>query len=206
MLKKVNIKKSKEGNAFLYFKNNNPIKSKKAVSEMVAYVILISIALGLALAVYTYLTYVVKIIEPVKDCKDGTTISLDSYECDNNLRTITLRIKNNGRFNVNGVIVKFSDNSSKTPVTMLIPDYKDIFGGIAFAPTKGHYTFSSLNPGSVQNAKFSNMISSTETYNPAEGIIKVVQIQPFITDKKKIACVGSIITEPLNNPVCDIVL
>lgn len=179
-------------------------RNKRGVSEMVAYVILISIALGLALAVYTYLTYVVKIIEPVKNCKDGTTVYLESYSCDNISQTITLKIKNNGRFNLDGVIVKFSDNSTKSPVTMLMPDYS-AFGGVSTAPTKGHYTFSLLNPGSVRDAKFSRMISSTEIYNPADGIVRVVQIQPFIADKKKIACLGSAITEPLNDPVCDIV-
>ncbi len=184
-LKKVNFKNFK--------------KNKRGVSEMVAYVILISIAMGLAVAIYAYLNYVVNIVKPPVECKEGTSISLEDYGCDPVLHEINLTIRNNGRFNVDGIIVKFSDNSSKEPIIMLKPQYSGT-SGIFLAATTGHFSFDSLSPGEDNNiriAKFTIIQDDGSLYPIKEGTLKTVNILPFIRDKKKVACTGTAIKQPL---------
>lgn len=208
MLKQADLKKiikNKKGNAFPHFINNNKLlKCKKAVSEMIAYVILISIALGLAVAIYAYLSYVVNIVKPPIDCPEGTTISLESYECDTLTGYIRLTIKNTGRFNVDGIMAKFSDNLSKEPVVMLQPNTAGT-EGMPGQTTPGHFSFALLSPGTSKVAQFSPVNESNLPYITLDGTVKLVQIQPFKKGKRKIACIGTIIKEPLTNPECRIV-
>jgi len=204
MLKKVDLKvlkKDKKGNAFLHFKDSHDLlKCKKAVSEMIAYVILISISIGLAVAVYAWLVYFPPIVNEPINCKEGTSISLESYNCTSE-GIITLSIKNTGRFNIDGIIAKFGNDSNKEPTEMLIPKYS---ASLPSAPKPGHFSFT-LEPGKIHEAKFKNITSDNTDYNPAGGIVRVVKIQPFIIDdRKKIACIGTTIPEPLLNPICDI--
>lgn len=186
MLKRVNLKKLR--------------KDKKAISEMIAYVILISIALGLAAAVYAWLRYFPPIINEPVGCKEGTTISLENYSCTSD-GNIILTIKNTGRFNIDGIIAKFGNDSDKEPVTMLKPNYTVV---LPAAPTPGHFSFN-LTTGKSKEAKFNSIKSDNTPYNPSGGIVRVAQIQPFIMDKrKKITCIGAVIKEPLINPECKI--
>lgn len=183
--------------------NSQELDDKRGVSEMIAYVILISIAIGLAVAVYAWLNVVTNIAKPPIDCKEGTTISLESYNCDNFTGTITLIIKNTGRFNVDGIMAKFGDNLSKEPVAMLKPEYIGT-AGFPAAPTPGHFSFN-LTTGTNQKVKFSRMKDDNTLYEPSGGIVKVVQIQPFIRDKRKIACIGTVIKELFSDSECKIV-
>ncbi len=181
------------------FKNNN---SKNAVSEMVAYVIFISIILGLIASVYSYLSYVAVAIKPSVDCNEGTKVLLNSYSCDSVNGIINLTIKNNGRFNVNGIIAKFSDNLSKAPVTMLKPNYD----GVTSPPseTTGFFSFASLSPDSSQDAKFFAILNDSSEYVASDNTVKMVDIQPFVEEKEKIVCIGTVIREKLDNPICKI--
>ena len=81
---------------------------KRAVSLMVAYVLLITIAIALSGMVYTWLKWYVG---PAKEigCDEGTTLVIQShnYNCDNNLLEMTIR--NKGRFSVDGFVVRVSD-------------------------------------------------------------------------------------------------
>src|SRR3990167_3334945 len=101
-------------------------KNKRGVSEMVAYVILISIALSLAVAVFAWLKITGEsAVKPPVDCKEGTTIMLESYNCERDpitgepMGNMILTMKNNGLFNIDGVIVKVSDDIGKEPVDLL---------------------------------------------------------------------------------------
>jgi hypothetical protein len=70
-------------------------KNKKAVSELISYVLLVVLALAMAGGVYAYLKFYAQSPLPEGPC-DGISISLIDYSCENNLMTI--KIKNTGRF------------------------------------------------------------------------------------------------------------
>ncbi|MEM0465726.1 MAG: hypothetical protein QXW97_03445 [Candidatus Pacearchaeota archaeon] len=157
-------------------------ENKKALSEMVAYVILISIALGIALSVFSWMVIIAKGANQTVECKEGTSVTLESVNynpADNNL---FFSIKNNGRFNVNGVIIAVGNNSSK-----FIPYY--FKPPIGAGTTRGHYDFGDfpLSPGDTKNdIKF----YAESEYSCKDRTIRIVQIQPYIINSKnkKIVC------------------
>lgn len=85
--------------------------NKKGISEIVSYVLLIVLGLGLATATYFFLSgYVNPFNEG--ECPDGVAITVTNYTCGDNHIDITL--KNNGRFNLAGVIINGINNSDGT--------------------------------------------------------------------------------------------
>ena len=125
--------------------------NKKAVSLMLSYVLLISIILVLSIGVYSWLKLVAN-VEPEVDCKDDTSIIIKDYSCDptSTISNFDLTLKNNGRFSVEGVIVTVGNDSSKTPMTYLVPNK---MGGLL----RGHYYFLDLlKPGEEVTVNFFN--------------------------------------------------
>ncbi|MDD5193498.1 MAG: hypothetical protein PHF67_02830 [Candidatus Nanoarchaeia archaeon] len=179
-------------NRFIHFRNENDSKSihymngKKAVSEIISYVILVAIVLFLATGVYIWLKTASN-ATPVADCKTDTSVVVSSYEC---LGDIKLSIKNNGYFNVDGIILSVGNDSQREPDTYLLSSY--LTDSLA-----GHYDFiPSLTPGETREAKF---ITKTDEGN-LKFNVSVIKIQPFIIDKnEEIICQNSVIKQNLDN-------
>lgn len=138
--------------------------NKRAISEMISYVILIAMAVGLSIGVFIWLKDVIN-VSPKIDCKDGTSLRLDDVACTSNIITIT--VKNNGNFNIDGFIIQASENINQIPTKKLVSIY-----GVN-AP--GYYEFDSPlkpsdNPMEVGFAK--------------EGPVELIQIQPYIKNEK----------------------
>ena len=82
------------------------IKNKKAVSEMVSYVLLIVIAVGLSVLVFAFLRlYVPKFQVP--ECPDGISLTIQEYSCSASTDSLQLKIHNRGLCNVTSVFVRF---------------------------------------------------------------------------------------------------
>jgi hypothetical protein len=93
-----------------------PRKSKKAVSEIVGYVLLIIFAIVIAVIVYKWMkTYV-----PQDDinCPDGTSLFIESYHYDCTLHMLTLNIKNNGKFDVGGYFIYATNSPNQELATV----------------------------------------------------------------------------------------
>ncbi|MBU2612798.1 MAG: hypothetical protein KKB62_03700 [Nanoarchaeota archaeon] len=83
------------------------MESKKGVSEVVGYVLLITFGIVLAVLVYGYLrTYIPS--EEIS-CPDGVSLFVQDYSCGAN--SINITIKNNGKFNVEGYFI----HATRTP-------------------------------------------------------------------------------------------
>lgn len=171
------------------------MKNHRGVSEMVGYVILISIGLAIASGVFIWAKYWAESFTPPKDCKEGTSIYLEEYFCDPVTGNIILTIKNNGRFNVTGVVVAVSGNPGKDPSETLMAK------GPECAPVRGICYLSSpaLVPGSNRNITFVNKDESG--LRIISDKIESVSIQPFISqpNKRKIVCSGEIKKENLGS-------
>ena len=159
--------------------------NKRGLSEIVAYAIMIAIAISLAVAVFAWLRPLVD-SKPAVDCNEGTSVYLESYSCNTLTKDFGLIIKNNGGFNVSGVIVKVSDDVAKEPTVALQPDDST---GVNTAP--GYYQFfPDLQPGNSLPANF--------TYS---GTIKRIGYQAFIFDTvnhKKVVCQGTAIKQTID--------
>jgi len=160
------------------------IKDKKAVSLMVSYVILISIAIGLSIAVFVWLKDYAN-ISPKIDCKEGTSIILEDYS--DNPGTISLTLKNNGLFNISGIILHVGNNTERTPIDRLMPDPSSDGGNL-----KGYYDFDpDLGPNNLPKT----IIFSKDDSNA----ITIISIQPYIKNEKgdAIVCESAVIKQNL---------
>jgi len=90
------------------------VRSKKGVSIMIGYVLLVTFAIIIGLVVYQWMkTYV-----PQEDlnCPDGVSLFIKDYSCDSNALTINFR--NNGKFNVGGYFIYASNSSGDDIATI----------------------------------------------------------------------------------------
>lgn len=84
--------------------------NKKALSEIVGYVLLISISLALAGMVYTWLTYYVTPGQEVTCDEDVSVVIREfNYSCGSN--SLNLTLQNRGMFNVDGYIIRVNNRS-----------------------------------------------------------------------------------------------
>src|SRR3989338_5986965 len=84
-------------------------KTKRGVSIMIGYILLITFVIAISVFVYQWLkTYVPK--EGLA-CPDGVSIFVSDYTFDNS--ELSLKIKNNGKFNIGGIYIYYSDDPNK---------------------------------------------------------------------------------------------
>lgn len=171
-------------------------RNKKAVSLMVSYVLLVSIAIIIAIGVFVWLRTMSN-IAPSTDCKEGTSLILEDYNCAFGTDGgIDLSLKNNGYFNIDGVILSVGNDTGIFPVAYLMPDLEGIFEG----NIKGHYFFTTaLSPGEITNANFST-IDGQDMEIVDFNNIRIIQIQPFIIETAgKVVCQNAIIKQTIDN-------
>ena len=85
--------------------------NKKAISELVSYVLLISLAVAMSGAVYAWLNFYVKNPFPEESCPEVRLIIQD-YNCAAG-KILNLTVQNRGRFDVDGYIIKINNGSSR---------------------------------------------------------------------------------------------
>ena len=160
---------------------------------MISYVLFISIVLVLSIGVFSYLRIIASSNEEVT-CKDDTSVILKEYYCFPDLENANLRLdlKNNGRFDINGVIVIVKNSSNS-----LIYPLPNEFGGTI----KGHSFFPKpLHPGESLKVDFTNIDGDTK--GEISGEIIEIEIQPFIVrNKDKIICDKAVIRVPVEECV-----
>ena len=147
-------------------------RDKSALSNMVAYVLLISITVGLSVLVYNWLSFYVS-EDDIDECSDGVNIIISSYECystsgaeKGSLRVV---LKNKGRFTTDGFILRVHDRP-----------------GVDF----GFYVFDDVGVGLLPGEEHE------ETYNFEDydfdgyelKTVSLVEVQPFIMDGESISC------------------
>ena len=142
-------------------------EDKKAISEMVSYVLLIVIALGIAAGVYAWLRFYVPSGGGAEECSEDIAISINDYNC--SAGNLSLDLENKGLFNINGFFIRAANESGKLPTIML--NTTDAL------PVKypGRYDFAtSFKPGKIAVANF----------NYTGFSIKRIQVQPFVVGEK----------------------
>src|SRR3989344_9344689 len=78
-------------------------RNKKAISEIVSYVLLVVIAVGVSTLVFTFLkSYIPKGEKP--ECPEGISISIKNYTCQSS--QLNLSFYNTGRFTIDAVYVR----------------------------------------------------------------------------------------------------
>lgn len=83
---------------------------KKGISEIVGYVILIVIAVGLSVLVYSYLQFMIPKETP--ECEEGITLIVQNYSCLANSE-LSLTLLNKGLFRIDGAYINLGEEGKK---------------------------------------------------------------------------------------------
>ncbi len=104
---------------------NNLLQSskKRAVSNIVAYALLISITISLSVLVYSWLRNYVNPNE-TPDCPDGISLYIEKYDCNSEDNLMLLNIKNNGRYTIDDILVSLNNKSGATQAIFKIDNSK----------------------------------------------------------------------------------
>lgn len=89
------------------------INSKKGASEIVAYVLLILLAVGMSGIIYAWLK--AQTPKDIVKCPQDISIYINAYSCNQEGNTINISFENRGLFNIDGVSILFSNLSNKEP-------------------------------------------------------------------------------------------
>lgn len=150
---------------------------KKGVSEMVAYVLLVVLAIGLSVVVFAYLKqFIPKFAKP--ECPTGISLILNDATCSVSPSGVVmnLNMQNKGLFNISAVYVRLG------PENRTIKTW--INDGEALFPKD-------LLPGETLNQIYSS-IKITDSGN------YILEIEPAVLSKKGLAlCENAIIKQPL---------
>jgi len=84
------------------------ISGKKAVSEMVTYILLIAVAISMAGLVYGWLKFYVQKPFPEESCPEVSLAIID-YNCTG--KVLNMTIQNRGRFDVDGYTMKINNGT-----------------------------------------------------------------------------------------------
>ncbi len=86
-------------------------KKKKGLSNMVAYVLLISITIALSALVYNWLRFYVGESDII-ECPDGVNLIIQNYSCSSGSDgSLNVTLKNKGLFNSDGFIIRVNDRA-----------------------------------------------------------------------------------------------
>jgi hypothetical protein len=158
-------------------------KGKKGIAELLAYALLMGLAITLSILVYNWLRFYILPSE-TKACPEGVNIILQEYSCSDGKINLTLR--NKGLFNIDGYIVKVNnETAASTGKPKGLPVY--LLGSVSLS--------SPLSPG---------MMTSKEwPYKDAYTRIVEVEIEPFRSEGgKTIYCDKAVVMQPIRSVDC----
>ncbi len=94
-------------------KKRKILKDKYGISIVIGYILLISVSIVMSILVYQWLRTYVPTETP--QCSDGTSVLIKNvfYDCTSENEELTLTIKNNGRFSVNGFFIHASNKTEE---------------------------------------------------------------------------------------------
>lgn len=191
-------------------------QNKKGLSEMVGYAILVVIAIGLSILVYSYLKNYVPRGEI--DCKDGISLMVKEISCTKGQYTISdtsispfygisLDLYNNGRFTLDGAFIRFGELDSRIKTT--INDLDTMPSNINSHIDPSDYKISSsdfsfgLSPSTQKDTIFLPLVGYPDnTLSGAESLVLSsgdyeIEIQPFKISGNNILACKNIIKYPV---------
>jgi len=142
--------------------------SKRAISEVVGYVLLISITIALSVLVYNWLRFYVSEDE-IPECSAGVSVIIQSYDCaDGENGWFQVSLKNKGRFTVDGY-------------SMWIHDREGAEFGIYNVTAVGQ-------PMSAGEVVVSPIYQLRDYGDGGLEKLTFIEVQPFQLDGDKISC------------------
>lgn len=177
---------------------------KKGVSPLISYILLIVVGITMGLVIYGWLrTYVPA---EITKCDQDVSLQVTNYEYNCNTGIFRLEIKNNGRFNVDGYLVRATNKSDQDIANIPLIKY---YNGTYFTPWGGSSSLISptnpLEPEGIwglSNSTFN--LTQSDPHFP--GNISKIQLTPvrMTTNSRGIKvpaiCSDATITEKISCP------
>ena len=151
-------------------------KGKKAISELIAYVLLISLAVAMSGVIYAWLKFYVQNPLPEENCPQVSLI-IQEYKCTGG--SLNLTVQNKGRFTVDGYYIKVNNGTRDYEVREIHYDWP-------YVPFK-------MEPGNSTLATF-----DISAFGP--GKVKAVEIEAikgFDKNDNPILCENSILRQDI---------
>lgn len=148
------------------------MRSKKAVSELISYVLLIVIAISLSLIVYAFIK--VQLPKEKAECPEGASIIIKEIKCNGAGKALNLTLQNKGFFDIDGMNIKIADKPGQEPVDTITK----VTGPNIYTELERDgfvYFRTALSPGLESKINFS--------YSDYNNIARI-QITPFIKSSK----------------------
>ena len=179
------------------------IKNNKGISEVVSYVLLIVIAIGLSAIVFAFLKGIVP--KEQTSCPEGLSLIIKEAQCVGTNK-IYLTFQNKGRFKIDGIYSRYSANENTAASSYLIPIDDSLPGGegpinqiTEEKASKGFLYFGRIYnvPSSLKpNQEYKQLFQYTLT-------LKKVEIQPFFNladERKLVICEDKIAIHKISCP------
>lgn len=150
------------------------VDNKRGVSEMVSYVLLIIIAIGLSIVVFAYL----RIYLPKEKalCDKDVSLAIEDYTCkiiNGDDLELNLTLKNNGLFSVNAAYIRIDEPGKKVRTGL---NSRDIY--FKYKDSNGDLKPQALSPGKTYNRIYGD---NTKSYSSGDYEL---EIQPAILSGK----------------------
>ncbi len=136
-------------------------KNKRGLSAVIAYILLISMAIALSTMVYNWLRFYVE-VEETEQCPEGVFIAISDYDCDSYNKIFSVTLKNRGRWTADGFSIRVHDRVGATQGI-----YNLNTTGIQLTP---------LAPGTSETFEYEFPTPSVRRLTD----VTFVEIQPFI--------------------------
>lgn len=156
------------------------IRNKKGISELISYVLLVSLAVTLSIAVYAWFSFYVK-QSKIPLCPEGVSLVINNYNCSD--QVLNIEIKNKGLFNVDGFYLRANNRSIGNPNFLLL---------------RNRYT-TPLTPGnnSIHSVNYSFLVGFV---GGVKASLREIEIEPYrIYWNTTVFCDKSIIRQRLDN-------
>lgn len=138
-------------------------KDKSALSNVIGYVLLISVTLSLSVLVYGWLRFYVS-DSNIETCSEDVSVIIENYTCSGTSLTVTL--KNKGLFEVDGYVLRFHNRTDAE---------------------FGFYPLDNEGVEILPGEKHSHKYDFSEDYYL--NAVTLIEVQPFINgDNDKISC------------------
>lgn len=171
-------------------------KDKRAISNMVSYVLLIVITLSTAAGVYAFLKFKAQVPTDDATCEVDVSMTIKNYECEPGNSKIIIRLENSGFFNIDGFFIKGANDPDKVPIAQL--RRTDISSNES---SDGIYYFTYYDKNKeLKGEPFSPRESITAEFSYSKAIKEMgdelakVEIQPFVYSGERIAACPDTLT------------
>lgn len=157
------------------------MKSKKAISLMVSYTLLIVIAISLSIIVYSYLK--LELPSERKECPADTSLIIESAVCAGTAadRELNITLSNRGLFNISAAYIRMGRVYMETK-TQINKDLEILVP-------------SAIPPGQARGYSYdiSDTITSAGDYT--------LEVQPAVFSKRVLVPCKTVITQSVNCPI-----